>query len=86
MLNNTFIKLQIVEYIIIELPENIGFVFPQLQELNLSRNHFEGPIPTLIGHLREIGILDLICHTITLGNGQEDCLVIADPLHFCLVI
>ncbi|KAL2936344.1 Receptor-like protein 9b [Bienertia sinuspersici] len=42
-----------------KLPEKIGFIFPQLLYLNLLGNHFEGPIPTSIAHIRELLHLDL---------------------------
>ncbi|KAL2936210.1 Receptor-like protein 15 [Bienertia sinuspersici] len=42
-----------------KLPKNIGFFFPRLWYLNLSGNHFEGPIPTSIAYIKGLQYLDL---------------------------
>ncbi|KAF5949969.1 hypothetical protein HYC85_011962, partial [Camellia sinensis] len=41
------------------IPTNIGLIFPNLLNLNMSRNLFEGYIPTTLGDMHSLEILDL---------------------------
>ncbi|KAJ8445525.1 hypothetical protein Cgig2_012413 [Carnegiea gigantea] len=42
-----------------ELPGNVGFLFPQLTSLNVSRCHLEGSIPASLAHMSQLHVLDL---------------------------
>ncbi|XP_028071234.1 receptor-like protein 14 isoform X1 [Camellia sinensis] len=42
-----------------QIQANIGDMFPNIQSLNLSRNAFEGGIPSSFGKMRELSVLDL---------------------------
>ncbi|KAJ4967598.1 hypothetical protein NE237_019447 [Protea cynaroides] len=41
------------------LEENIGNIFPSLRSLNLSKNNFDGGIPSSIGHMSSLTILSM---------------------------
>jgi len=42
-----------------QLQENIGKIFPILKYVNLSKNSFEGILPSSIGEMQTIRTLDL---------------------------
>ncbi|KAI4297592.1 hypothetical protein L6164_037477 [Bauhinia variegata] len=41
------------------IPENIGFIFPNLDTLNVSSNKFDGDIAASIGDMSKLSVLDL---------------------------
>ncbi|WZZ05851.1 hypothetical protein YC2023_091772 [Brassica napus] len=41
------------------LPENIGWILPHLSYMNISKNEFEGNLPSSLGNMRSIEYLDL---------------------------
>ncbi|KAJ6817300.1 putative LRR receptor-like serine/threonine-protein kinase GSO1 [Iris pallida] len=48
-----------------EIPTNIGVLLPNLQYLNLSRNHLRGSIPSSFDHFSNLEALDLSNNTLS---------------------
>ncbi|CAH2067203.1 unnamed protein product [Thlaspi arvense] len=49
------------------LPDNIGWILPQLVLMNISNNSFEGNLPSSLGNMKSISFLD-ISHNSFQGN------------------
>jgi Leucine-rich repeat (LRR) protein len=50
------------------LPLNIGDLLPNLTQLTLDDNMFEGPIPPSLGNAQGLQVLDLSHNNFTGGN------------------
>ncbi|CAF2064743.1 unnamed protein product [Brassica napus] len=47
------------------LPENIGWVLPNLQYMKLANNNFQGTLPSSLGNMKEISYMDVSRNNLT---------------------
>lgn len=50
------------------LPENIGWILPRLRHMDVSKNGFQGNMPSSLGNMKSIEYMDL-SHNSFHGNG-----------------